>query len=124
MMCAAARSSEDAIAAGQAAMAALGVAPGERAALAAELGADVTRQTPTRRRLFRLLAGRAARRRPLLLLPVVHGVEPPSVSVREARSLERAEDGRLLSRRASRPAQAAPAQIDAFAAAFVQENFR
>ena len=57
---------------GGAPLACLNVPDSSRAALLAEFADDMARETPPRRRLFRLLAGRVARRRPLLLIPMVH----------------------------------------------------
>lgn len=126
LMCAAAGlvPEQDAVAAGRAALAALAVPETEHPALLAELAADMARETPRRRRLFRLLAGRVARRRPLVLVPIMHGVAPPSVTVGEAWSWEYVADGRLLARRAGAPDDARETAPDAFAVRFVEENFR
>jgi hypothetical protein len=114
---------ETAAGAAAAALSCLAVPAAERAGLLAELERDLARETPRRRRLFRVLAGRVARRRPLLLIPVVHGVEPFGVSTREAWSWEWAGAGRIAARRADAPAAAVEMTPDAFADLFVGENF-
>lgn len=126
LMCAAAGlvPEQDAVAAGRAALAALAVPETERVALLAELSADMARETPRRRRLFRLLAGRVARRRPLVLVPIAHSVAPPGVAVGEAWSWEYDANRRLLARRAGAPDDARETTPDAFAVRFVEENFR
>jgi hypothetical protein len=92
-----------------------------RAALRADLELDLTRETPRRLRLFRALAGRVARRRPLVILPVVHGVEPLGVSVREPWSWQAAGRGRAK----AGPAGQAPREdaVDALAWRLVEGNF-
>ena len=75
---------ETAEAAAASSLACLAVAEAARPGLLTELSADMTRETPARRRLFRLLVGRAARRRPLMLLPIVHHTSPLGVTEREA----------------------------------------
>ncbi len=114
---------ETAEGAAAAAMAALEVPDGARAELAHGLRRDLTRETPTRRRLFRILAGRVARRRPLVLLPVVHRTDPLGVSLREAWSWESAGPGRLTARSAAAPQTPVETTSDAFADRFVEENF-
>lgn len=109
--------------AASAALAALEVAPEDRPALLADLRRDLGRETPTRRRLFRLLAGRVARRRPLVMVPVVHRVSPPGVELREAWSWEAAGPGRVTARRADAPDAPVATTPDDFADRFVQENF-
>jgi hypothetical protein len=78
---------ETAESAAAAALECLEVPAERRAGLLAELREDLTRETPVRRRLFRLLAGRVARRRPLVVVPVVHRMDPPGVELGEARAL-------------------------------------
>lgn len=99
----------------------LGVPESARAPLRADLKLDLERETPRRLRLFRALAGRVARRRPLILLPVVHGVEPLGVRVREAWSWQAAGRGRAK----AGPAGEAPREdgVDALAWRLVEENF-
>jgi hypothetical protein len=99
----------------------LGVPQEARAALRADLELDLTRETPRRLRLFRALAGRVARRRPLVILPVVHGVEPLGVSVREPWSWQAAGRGRAK----AGPAGQAPREdaVDALAWRLVEGNF-
>ncbi|MBI3566257.1 MAG: hypothetical protein HY079_13760 [Elusimicrobia bacterium] len=109
-------------AAAEAALAALEVPAARRAELMGALRRDLTRETPTRRRLFRILAGRVARRRPLVLLPIVHRMSPLGVEEREAWAWEPAGPGRVKARRADR-AEGETTTPDDFADRFVQENF-
>ncbi|MFI5363677.1 MAG: hypothetical protein ACHQ49_17060, partial [Elusimicrobiota bacterium] len=67
---------ETAAAAAAAALACLAVPAPRRAELLAGLERELTRETPLRVRLFRLFAGRVARRRPLVMIPIVHGIDP------------------------------------------------
>ena len=105
-------------------LACLAVPPSERPGLLAELSRDLSRETPRRRRLFRLLAGRVARRRPLVLLPVFHNVDPVGVSLGEAESWEWTGPGRVTARRAGAPGSAVETTPEAFADRFIQENFK
>lgn len=101
----------------------LSVAQDRRPALLAELLRESSRETPTRRRLFRLIAGRVLRRRPVVFIPVVHHVDPLGVEVREACSWEAASRGRVRVRRADAPDAASEMDSGDFAESFVQENF-
>jgi hypothetical protein len=109
--------------AASAALSCLGVPEAERPALLADLAWNMARETPVRRRLFRLLAGRVARRRPLIMIPVVHRVSPLGVALGEARSWEWLAPGRVRARRADAPEAAVETTTDAFADGFVEENF-
>ena len=104
-------------------LACLSVPPETRPALLAELRREHSRETPTRRRLFRLIAGRVARRRPVVFIPVVHRVDPLGVEVREACSWEAAARGRVRVRRAGAPGAAVEMDPADFAERFVEENF-
>jgi hypothetical protein len=115
---------QSALAAAGGVLDALAVPADARAALLAELGTDLERETPRRRRLFRLLAGRVARRRPVVLIPIVHSTEPLGIAVREAWGWEWAGPGRVRASRADAPEAARETGIDAFADLFVEENFR
>ncbi|MCR4295725.1 MAG: hypothetical protein NUW21_09345, partial [Elusimicrobia bacterium] len=84
---------------------------------------DMARETPARRRLFRLLAGRVARRRPLLLIPVVHRSEPLGVSEREAWGVTWAGPGRVRAVRAGSPGVVTEMTADELAERFTQEHF-
>jgi hypothetical protein len=106
-----------------AAIAALEVPGAARDGLMRDLTRDLERETPSRRRLFRLLERRVARRRPIVLFPIVHGTAPLGVSTREAWSWETAAPGRVLARRADAPDAATETTPDAFANRFVEENF-
>ena len=110
-------------AAAEAALACLAVPEERRPALRADLARNLERETPHRRRLFRLLAGRVARRRPLLIIPVIHSTSPLGVAVREAWSWEWTGPGRVDARRAAEPETARPTTPEAFADLFVEENF-
>lgn len=115
---------ENADAAAVAVLACLAVPPAERPGLLAELGRDLSRETPRRLRLFRLLAGRVARRRPLVMIPIIHGTDPLGVSLGEAWSWEWNGPGRVTARRAGAPAAAVETTPEAFGDRFVQENFK
>jgi len=110
-------------AAAVAALACLGTPGDLRPTLLAELFREVARETPTRRRLFRLLAGRVARRRPIVFLPLVHHVDPFGVELREARSWEGLGHGRVRVRRADAPETVLEIDCENFAEKFVEENF-
>jgi hypothetical protein len=114
---------ETAETAAAAALACLDVPEAERPGLLAELARDMSRETPYRLRLFRLLAGRVARRRPLILLPVIHRSGPRGIDLREAWSWEWLSPGKVRARRADAPDSPMDMTTDAFAARFVEENF-
>lgn len=109
--------------AGAAALSSLGVPEAERPALLAALGESMTRETPSRRRLFRLLVGRAARVRPVVLLPIVHSSSPLGVAEREAWAIKRAGPGRVAVARASAPSSWTEMSADELADRFTKENF-
>jgi hypothetical protein len=115
---------ESAEAAAVAVLACLAVPQAERPDLLAELARDLSRETPRRLRLFRLLAGRVARRRPLVMLPVVHGLEPLGVAAGEAWSWEWTGRGRVTARSAVSPGVPVETTPEAFAERFIQENFK
>jgi len=112
---------QSAEAAGAAALSALGAPEAGRSALLSELSSDMTRETPARRRLFRLLVGRVARRRPLILLPIAHRTAPLGVTEREAWGVVWAGTGRARVVRDGRPDEVMTAE--ALAARFTEENF-
>lgn len=114
----------DARAAAQSALAAFDVPAAERPRLLEELRADLERETPSRRRLFRILAARVARRRPVVLIPIVHGTQPLSVRAREAWGWEWAGRGRVRALRADAPGDAVETTPEDFAGRFVAENFK
>lgn len=105
------------------ALACLAVPETERPALMADLARNLERETPHRRRLFRLLAGRVARRRPLVLIPVIHSTSPLGVSAREAWGWEWLGPGRIRARRADAPDAPVDTTPEKFADRFVEENF-
>lgn len=114
---------ESAQVAADAALDALQVPERERAALRAELQNDMTRETPSRRRLFRLLVGRVARRRPLILIPVVHRTDPLGVAELQAWGLTYLGRGRVRVVFAGRPEESVEMTAEELAARFTQENF-
>ncbi len=115
---------ETAEGAGAAALSALDAAPELRGRLQAELISDLTRETPSRRRLFRLLVGRVARRRPLILIPVVHRASLPlNVLEREAWGVTWLGSGRVRVVRAGTPEAHADMSAEELAERFTLENF-
>jgi hypothetical protein len=115
---------ENADGAAVAVLACLAVPPAERPGLLAELARDLSRETPRRLRLFRLLAGRVARRRPLVMIPIIHGLDPLGVAVGEAWSWEWTGPGRVTARRAGDPLVSVETTPEAFAGRFIEENFK
>lgn len=92
-----------------------------RPALLTALDFDLSRETPRRLRLFRALAGRVTRRRPLVIIPIVHHDAPLGVEVREAWSWEAAGRGRAKAGAVGE----APREddVDAHARRLVEDNF-
>jgi hypothetical protein len=111
-------------AAAAAALSCLGVPEERRPALLEDLARGLTRETPHRRRLFRILAGRVGRRRPLVMIPVLHRTEPLGIALGEAWSWERLGPGLVRARRAGAPDEPLDMTTDAFAERFVEENFK
>ncbi len=68
--------------------AAFGLSEAESQDALSELKDELLRETPYRQRLFRVLAARVARRRPVVVLPVAHTLEPLGVVIKDARVLE------------------------------------
>jgi len=114
---------ETAESAANSALACLEIPDTSRVALLAELTSDMARETPSRRRLFRLLVGRVARRRPLILLPVVHATAPLGVSTREAWGVTRVGPGRARVLRAGDSGPGEEMSADELAERFTQEHF-
>lgn len=110
-------------AAARAALEALDVPEAARARLLAELSALSDRETPHRGRLFRVLAGRVARARPLVLIPIIHSTRPLGVAVREAWGWCAAARGRVAAFRGDAPDAAVETTAESFAGRFVTENF-
>lgn len=106
-----------------AALKAFAIPAADQPALLADLERNLVRETPHRRRLFRLLAGRVARRRPVLMIPVVHRTSPLGIEVGEAWSWEWLGSGRVAARKADAPETAVETTAVAFADRFVEENF-
>ena len=107
----------------RAALAALRVPEAGRATLLAELARDMTRETPSRRRLFRLFVGRVARRRPLVLLPIVHVSSPLGVIEREAWGVTRISAGRVRVTRAGTPDKSEDMTAEELSDRFTAEHF-
>jgi hypothetical protein len=107
----------------RAALAVLSVPEAARALLLAELARDMTRETPSRRRLFRLLIGRVARRRPLLLAPIVHCTSPLGVSEREAWGVTWLGPGRARVVRAGTPEAHEEMTAEELSDRFTAEHF-
>ncbi len=114
---------ETAESAARAALACLSVPEAAREALMAELHLDMTRETPSRRRLFRLLVGRVARRRPLVLIPVVHRTSPLGVSETEAWGVTRIGRDRVRVVKAEHPDRHEDMTAEQLAERFTQEHF-
>ncbi len=107
----------------RAALGCMKVPEAARAALLSELSRDMTRETPARRRLFRLLVGRVARRRPLILLPIVHRTKPLGVEEREAWGVVWAGTGRARVVRAGNPGVWEDMTAEELAERFTAEHF-
>lgn len=99
----------------------LGVPADARSALMTALEADLSRETPRRLRLFRALASRVTRRRPLVILPIVHHVSPLGIEAREAWSWELAGRGRV--RAGAAGGNATEGGVDEHAKRLVEDNF-
>ena len=108
--------------AARAALSGLEVPEAERTLLLEELGRAMSRETPSRRRLFRLLVGRASRRRPLVLIPVIHRVEPMGVEERVAWGVTWSGRGRVRVARAGADG-AEEMTAEELAERFTEENF-
>lgn len=106
-----------------AALSCLAVPEPARSRLTGEFAESLARETPSRRRLFRLLVGRVARRRPVVLLPIVHRTDPLGVEEREAWAIERTGPGRVRVRRASSPSASEEMTADELSDRFTREHF-
>jgi hypothetical protein len=66
-------------------LAALGLDGAQSEESLSRLTEELGRETPFRRRFFRILAGRVVRRRPVVLIPIVHRVKPDlGIEIRDA----------------------------------------
>ncbi|MEK7389266.1 MAG: hypothetical protein AAB036_06180 [Elusimicrobiota bacterium] len=101
----------------------LAVPEAERRRLMNELRREMKHETPVRRRLFRLIAARAARARPVILLPVVHSIAPLGIKALAAWSIVWMGAGRVLVNRVGDPRGAAEMTTDELAERFTEENF-
>jgi hypothetical protein len=91
----------------------------------AELSRELSRHTPYRARLFRVLAERTLKRgRPAVLVPVAYRVEPDlAAELKEAWALERSGHGRVRARTADAPLEVWEGSVEEFAARFGEANF-
>jgi hypothetical protein len=105
-------------------LAALGLSDELAAESLARLSEELGRETPFRRRFFRILAGRIARRRPVVLLPIVHRFgENPGVEVREAWGISGFEKGMMSAMMAGPVPTEWRMRPQDLAVQFVRENF-
>lgn len=104
---------------------ALGVPEGERAAALDELARELSRETPYRARVFRLLASEVlGRGRPLVLLPIAHRLAGGiSIEFGEAWAWTRGDAGTISAVKAGEAAPAWTGSPAEFARLFVEENF-
>lgn len=89
-----------------------------------ELKDELARETPYRARFFRALAGRVLRRRPVVLLPVVHRLEPLGVAFGEAWAWTGRDGARLRAISAGPGAEEFSGSADEFARMFVSSTFQ
>ena len=94
-----------------------------RASLLSELASGLKRETPSRRRLFRLIVGRVVRRRPLVLIPVVHRTQPLGVAEGPAWGVTWLGPGRVRVVRAATPDAHEDMTADELSDRFTLENF-
>lgn len=106
-------------------LAALGLEPAAAAASLDRLADELGRETPYRRRFFRVLAGRVARERPVVLVPIIHRIDGGlSVGVDEAWGWVSSGRERLTVLRGDEGAPARQMSPDEFALLFGREHFR
>jgi hypothetical protein len=105
-------------------LAALGLDDARAAESLARLSDELGRETPYRRRFFRILAGRIARRRPVVILPIVHrGGEHPGVDLKEAWGLSGYAKGMMSAMLAGPVPTEWRMRPQDLAVQFVRENF-
>ncbi len=103
---------------------ALGLSAEQAAESLARLSEELGRETPFRRRFFRVLAGRVARQRPVVLLPIVHRLQPQlGVELREAWGWRGVKSGMIDAVVAGPVASDWSMRPQDFAVHFVRENF-
>jgi hypothetical protein len=103
---------------------ALGLAPAQAAESVARLAEELGRETPFRRRFFRVLAARVLKRRPVVVLPIVHRAGAQlGVELREAWGL-RAGAKNMIDATVAGPSPSDwSMRPQDFAVQFVRENF-
>ncbi|MDE2038888.1 MAG: hypothetical protein KGO96_11170 [Elusimicrobia bacterium] len=102
---------------------ALGLDAGTAENFLSLLSEELARETPFRRRFFRVLAGRVLRSRPVVLIPIVHrGGASPGVDIKEAWILSGLAKG-MISVAAGPAAGSRRLDCAELAQRFVSENF-
>lgn len=103
---------------------ALGLSPEQAQESISRLSEELSRETPYRRRFFRILAGRVGRRRPVVIVPIVHRTQPVlGVETREAWGWSGVEKGKLSALLAGPVPTQWQMRPQDFAVHFVNENF-
>lgn len=105
---------------------ALEVPEAEAPGLLAQLGEELTRETPFRRRFFRVLAARVARSRPVVLLPICHVIdgEKLGIELRDPCALASFAAGRARVMLGGGDGAVWEASPERFAEQFGRENFK
>lgn len=104
---------------------ALGLPDPEKRRAIEDLGEELARETPYRKRFFKLLARRVLKKgRPLVFLPVVHKTQGGlGIEIKPAWAWLGFSRGRLTALRAGAAQQPWEGTVDQFARKFVGENF-
>jgi hypothetical protein len=110
---------QTATSAGAAALEILSVPEERRPALIADLTEATERETPLRRRLFRILAGQV---KSAVVIPIAHRLDPRGLKILPAWSWTSSRRGELIERRAGKTGERTVTP-DQFAESFVRENF-
>lgn len=101
---------------------AMAIPAAEQPAAIELLAAEASRETPYRGRFFSVLAGRVLRRRPVVFLPIAHGVGAArGIKIRDAWAWR---GGCAKALNAVTPSGAWQGDAESFAKAFVTENFQ
>lgn len=105
-------------------LAALGLDDAQAAESVARLSEELCRETPFRRRFFRILAGRVARRRPVVILPVVHRAgDRPGIELHDAWGVSGYAKGMITAMLAAETPSEWRMRPQDLAVQFVRENF-
>lgn len=104
--------------------AAFGLSGEQTSAALAELEDELSRETPYRARFFAALAARAARRRPVVLVPVSHTLDPLGVVVQDVWVWTSFKDGRLQAFTSRPKTPAFEGTPEEFARRFVAGSFK